>query len=256
MAWKHYRMLLRVPSVEQRRFYERRADESAWSTRELKRQIDAGLYIHSRDAPEALAAGEDPFVGRPFPSRRRRLYTYRIRKWPGTEGRIEDLRLDIGFHILLKVEFTGISEPRDGILVTSTKRGSGARAEYRFEEIEGHRRALFTYVANLVHVVDGDTLETVAHCGFGLGSPQKLRLRGIDTPELSRRAGERAKQFVRERMNAVDFVVISTARAGKFGRYIADVFYLPGESDPEVVLRKGVFLNRELLEERLATRYP
>lgn len=60
MAWKHYRMLLRVPSVEQRRFYERRADESAWSTRELKRQIDAGLYIHSRDAPEALAAGEDP----------------------------------------------------------------------------------------------------------------------------------------------------------------------------------------------------
>ena len=47
--------------------------------------------------------------------------------------------------------------------------------------------------------------------------------------------------------HAVDFVVISTARAGKFGRYIADVFYLPGESDPEVVLRKGVFLNREIL---------
>ena len=86
--------------------------------------------------------------------------------------------------------------------------------------------------------------------------PQKLRLRGIDTPELSRRAGGRAKQFVCERMYAVDFVVISTARAGKFGRYIADVFYLPGEPDPQVVLRKGVFLNRELLKERLATRYP
>ena len=104
-------------------------------------------------------------------------------------------------------------------------------------------------------VVDGDTMETVVHCGFGLGSPQKLRLRGIDTPELSRHAGDRAREFVRQRMNTVDFVVISTARAGKFGRYIADVFYLPGESDPEVVLRKGVFLNRELLAERLAVRY-
>ena len=43
---------------------------------------------------------------------------------------------------------------------------------------------------------------------------------------------------------------------GNLIRYIADVFYLPGESDPQVVLRNGVFLNRELLEERLATRYP
>ena len=70
LGWKHYCILLGVPSVEHRRFYERQADEAVWSTRELRRQIQANLYLHTRDAPEALAAGEDPFDGRPFRSRR------------------------------------------------------------------------------------------------------------------------------------------------------------------------------------------
>ena len=256
LTWYHYRALIRLPSIEQRHFYERMADDGGWSTRELQRQIKADLYRRNRNRLDALPEGEDPFGGRPFRVRRGRLYTYGLRKLPGSEGRIEDLRLDLGFDMLWRVDFKGIPNPRHGMIVTATKRGTGPGAEYRFEEAPGQRRKLYTHIANIVHVIDGDTMEAVADCGFNHATPQKLRLRGIDTPELSSRAGQRAREFVRARMNAVDFVVITTHRPGKFGRYIADVFYLPGESDPAIVLRQGVYLNRELLKKRLATRYP
>ena len=53
----------------------------------------------------------------------------------------------------------------------------------------------------------------------------------------------------------MSFVVITTHRTDTYGRYLTDVRYLPGEADPVVVCRKGRYLNRELLEQRLAKRY-
>jgi endonuclease YncB( thermonuclease family) len=91
--------------------------------------------------------------------------------------------------------------------------------------------------------------------GFHLRTTQRLRLRGIDTPELRYPAGERAREYVRHTLADVDFVVLGTARTDRYGRYLADVFYLPGEADPHVVAADGVFLNRQLIEEGLAVRY-
>lgn len=112
-----------------------------------------------------------------------------------------------------------------------------------------------TRVAEVDRVIDGDSIHVNVHCGFGHERLETLRLRAIDTPELSTRAGQRARQFVTDELADVDFVVITTTRRDNYRRYLAEIFYLPGESDPEVVLRKGVFLNRRLLEERLAIRY-
>ena len=104
-------------------------------------------------------------------------------------------------------------------------------------------------------VVDGDTLLVWVDCGFGMWTRRRLRLRGIDADELSRAAGQRARDFVREQMAAVPFVVITTSRVDKYGRYLADVFYEAGASDPELVARKGRFLNQELLRKKLARKY-
>ena len=258
LAWGHYRTMLRLPSNEHRRFYERMADRHHWSTRELESQIKTDLYRQTRDRPDALPEGDDPFDGRPLRPRRGRLYTYCIKKLPGTEGRIDDLRIDLGFDVLWNIDLIGLTEPRHNMIVTSTKRaGSGFTGQYHFETLTAQRRALFTYITKVTDVIDGDTLRGIADLGFGGSSSQKLRLKGIDAPELARRAGHRAKQFVLDRMTAVDFIVVTTSKhPGKFGRYITDIFYLIGESDPEIVLRKGVYLNQELLQERLATRYP
>ncbi|MEK6712822.1 MAG: thermonuclease family protein, partial [Nitrospirota bacterium] len=86
---------------------------------------------------------------------------------------------------------------------------------------------------------------------------QKLRLRGIDCPEIDTEEGQRAKRFVESRLKDCDFIVVKTCkdRTDKFDRYLADVFYLPGASDPALVAKEGTYLNQKLLNERLALPY-
>jgi len=50
-------------------------------------------------------------------------------------------------------------------------------------------------------------------------------------------------------------VIVTTSKTDTYGRWLADITYLPGEEDPQLVLKKGVYLNRELLLQRLAVRY-
>ena len=45
-------------------------------------------------------------------------------------------------------------------------------------------------------VVDADTLLVEVDCGFGCRMEQRLRLRGIDAPELKTPEGARARAFV------------------------------------------------------------
>ena len=56
-------------------------------------------------------------------------------------------------------------------------------------------------------------------------------------------------------VRSVDFVVLATARTDRYGRYLADVFYGIGVTDPTAVAAKGRYLNRQLLEEGLAGPY-
>ena len=73
--------------------------------------------------------------------------------------------------------------------------------------------------------------------------------------ELNTLAGVNARAFVRDALSQVSFVVLSTHRTDTYGRYLADLRYLPGETDPLIVRDRGVYLNRQLLDEHLAIRY-
>ena len=44
LSWSHYLFLMRLEDLEERNFYEIEAFKNNWSTRELKRQFDTGLY--------------------------------------------------------------------------------------------------------------------------------------------------------------------------------------------------------------------
>jgi endonuclease YncB( thermonuclease family) len=61
--------------------------------------------------------------------------------------------------------------------------------------------------------------------GSGLMTRQKLRLRGIDTPELNTKAGQRAKQFVQSQLKAGGQITIKSSKSDKYDRYLADVVY-------------------------------
>ena len=61
LGWSHYIKLMRIPTLEERRFYEIEAISNNWSLRELQRQFDSALYerlalSRSKDGIKLLAA--------------------------------------------------------------------------------------------------------------------------------------------------------------------------------------------------------
>lgn len=89
---------------------------------------------------------------------------------------------------------------------------------------------MYEYEAAVVRVVDGDTVDVDVDVGFSITSRQRLRVLGIDTPELrSRDETERAS--AREATTATkDWldscggkVRIRTSKADAFGRYLAEI---------------------------------
>lgn len=111
---------------------------------------------------------------------------------------------------------------------------------------------LFTYKAICVKVYDGDTITVNIDLGFGTTfSDQKLRLFGIDTPEIkgeSKASGIIAKDRIRSLILDKEIIVKTHKdKKEKYGRYLADVFFQEGE--------EWIHLNELLVKENLAIRY-
>jgi endonuclease YncB( thermonuclease family) len=112
--------------------------------------------------------------------------------------------------------------------------------------------ASYTYPARIESVIDGDTLWAVIDCGFDTSIREKLRLRGIDAPELGTPEGDRTRRYVRRTLKACPTIVIQTHKTDKYDRYLSDIFYLPDCTDPVRIGRDGHFLNQTLLDKGLA----
>lgn len=104
-------------------------------------------------------------------------------------------------------------------------------------------RPPYRYAAEAVHVVDGDTIDVILDFGFSLKLKMRLRLSGIDTPELrsvdkqERERAQAAKEFTRQAVFASAEgeeyprpMIVRTikTKSGKerqtFGRYVAEVY--------------------------------
>lgn len=82
-----------------------------------------------------------------------------------------------------------------------------------------------TYKAKVLSVYDGDTITCDIQVGFGIHLTEKIRVYGIDTPEV--RGEEKAEGFIAR--DAVRDLILNqevkleTHGRGKYGRIIADV---------------------------------
>ncbi len=231
---------MRLPS-DQLGHYERLADTEGWTVRQLKRAIEtAGVSL--MDDGLAPASGPlRPRFGLP--------YTYRVLSDPFDPS--SPNAIDFGFHQLwVPTQLPGVetAAPDDRIRLHSKNGHTGVQV------IHDHP-ILWTYVARVLRVIDGDTLDVVVDLGIGHRAFPRLRLRGIDTAELYTEAGRRARDFVEETLSRCPVVVIATRRTDTYGRYLADVKYHPGASDPQQILQQGSYLNGQLLKQDLATRY-
>lgn len=92
----------------------------------------------------------------------------------------------------------------------------------------------YWYAVEPIRVVDGDTLDLRFDLGFTITSELRIRLVGIDAPEMrgaDRSAGQRAREHLIALLAEYDSLVARTVkdRSDSFGRYLADIY--GGRSD-------------------------
>jgi micrococcal nuclease len=109
---------------------------------------------------------------------------------------------------------------------------------------------MYEYKALIIDVYDGDTVTALVDLGFFVKKEAKIRLYGIDTPEIrgeERERGLLSKIRVEELILNKE-VIIKTYKdkQEKYGRWLADI-YLPSDSTKSI--------NTILLEEGLASKY-
>jgi micrococcal nuclease len=108
---------------------------------------------------------------------------------------------------------------------------------------------MYTYKAKITEVYDGDTVTALVDLGFRISFEIKIRLLGINTPEL--RGAERPQGLIaRDRLRELILnkeVVLKTEkdRQEKFGRWLGKIF-LPNSTTS---------VNQQLIEEGLTTVY-
>lgn len=243
LTWSHYRTLVTIKDKEERNELEKKIIEKQWDVRKVQK------YLTSRRKIQVLrnASSEDiPQLS--FTRGRLNVCPVRISKLT------EKLSLDLGFRSRRAFPEGEPKGLKEGDCVLVDRRS----ADWTWEKIEAAKLELFTYQAKVIKVVDGDTLVIALDMGLGMSSEgQRLRLRGIDCPELDTEEGQRAKRFVQARLNPCDFIIVKTFKetVDLHDRYIVDIFYLQGESDPQQAALQGQYLNQELLNEGLAVAY-
>jgi len=112
---------------------------------------------------------------------------------------------------------------------------------------------MYEYRAKYLGNYDGDTVTFEVDLGFKIKHTIKVRIRGINTPELRTQDPElfkkavKAKEYVEDVLSNEPIIIIRTLkdRTEKYGRYLADILYGPGSKN----------LGLELMHEQLATSY-
>ena len=101
---------------------------------------------------------------------------------------------------------------------------------------------MYRFRCLVTRVLDADTVDCCVDLGFRMTTKQRLRLSGIQAPELNTPEGVIAKECVEDLLKSVDYrVQIQTEKTGSFGRWLA-VIYLDGhvESLNDMLLKNGI----------------
>ena len=229
-------------------------------SRKLLSGPELGMDEEEKEAGPASGAALAPGVQRlpPLKPRRGKFFTYQIVRRPASLHPLAKVyALDLGFRIRHERQLPGLRNPREGEVVEALRtQESPAGDRYRFRRLAKSlgppRKLLYTHVAYVRDVIDDDTLWADVDMGFRFWPEQKFRLWGIDAAEIEK--GKPASDFVKKTLARVAFVVVTVRGRDKFGRPLADLFYLEGTEDREKVLREGIYLNQQLLDLGLARR--
>lgn len=90
------------------------------------------------------------------------------------------------------------------------------------------KNPLYFYSGTITRVLDGDTFDMSIDIGFNINTKDRIRLFGVNAPELKTPEGIKAKQFLEELIAQkgpeIVFYSIKDKRE-TFGRYLALVYF-------------------------------
>lgn len=241
LTWNHFRYLITVKDKAKREAFEEKVLKHGWTSGKLEEAIrlDRLKIEEPKEKPKGTVVK--------LPVTRSRLFTYQVLE-PGYVHPIEEyFVIDLGFTVIIQAELKGI-KPKAAEIIESIKSGE----KYSFKHSDAKPRELYAYKALVERVIDADTILLNIDLGFSCWVRQKVRLRGIDAPELSAKEGQEAKKFVEAKLKEVEFVAVKTYKSDKYDRYLTDIFYSKDLAEPQAVLESGEFLNQELLDLGLA----
>lgn len=87
----------------------------------------------------------------------------------------------------------------------------------------GTPKPVYTYAATVEKVVDGDTVDVDLDLGMRIHFKTRLRLEGIDAPEMSTGDGKTVKALLQELLPVGASVTVQTRKPDKYGRALATV---------------------------------
>jgi endonuclease YncB( thermonuclease family) len=119
-------------------------------------------------------------------------------------------------------------------------------------------KANYLYRAKILNVIDGDTLILEIDLGFDVFKKQRIRLGGIDAPEIKTSEGKKSFEYLRDLSATLRDVVIRTNKIDIFGRFIGDVFYpildngSRSQNNKINIFENGIYLNEKIVEDKMA----
>lgn len=247
LTFTHYLSLTRITDNRQRLRLEQKAIKQAMSSAQLKKEVSLINMIPDLNILPKAKTKLSMERGEP--------YIYKIQPYDDLNGN-SLLSVDCGFKIHLPVDGHYISttisrDNKDSRVVRSYKTGTG----YDIRMARRKESCLYTYVASIIRVVDGDTFDCLIDVGFGIQMKDRIRLKGINTPELPTQKGKEAKQVLTEILGKCPRVIMRTRKSGNFGRWLGDVFALPGCADPVKIAAEGEYVNQMMMDKGLAEGY-
>ncbi|OGX04612.1 MAG: hypothetical protein A3G87_08215 [Omnitrophica bacterium RIFCSPLOWO2_12_FULL_50_11] len=235
-----HRELLNVKNPDQRRALASEAQEKGWTRRELTRRIrgQKGVLDGRKSSREA-----GTFTLR---ARKGKLRHYRIVERNGR------LYVDLGFRDFRELtghegDFKDSDIVEGTLLDRLTKKPSATAAD------------LYTYKAEVRNLPDADTYWLFIDKGFGGFRDDKIRLRGIDAPEINTPEGRAALDFVEKLLRLPEengsrgsrpyreVLITTTKTPDKWDRYLVDLYF---EKDG-----REIYLNQLLLDAGHAVPY-
>ena len=224
LRWSHFRTLMTIPEEKIRYELAHEAFRREWTAEELEAKVRT---IHSNKRGTKSKAQDTDLLT----PKRGKAGVYQMIKDEAS------LAVDLGFTSYCKLPKASLKHFKAG----NYCQWQGTAPP---KKITGTPSDLFTYQAEVLKVVDGDTIWMKIWLADDLWLKEKLRLRGIDAPELDTAKGKEAKNFLERILKRQQSVLITTTKPDKYDRYLSDIFVQTKDGE--------IFLNNLLLERGLA----